>query len=113
MVLGVGSELLVASRLSKGSLRLLVEDIAESLIEEERENKLLIVAGVDGPAQESGRSPKVGFKLLLRDTATHSSNPSRFRVATSRSSAAKAALLQCREDGDVAAFVRFTSRGAD
>ena len=65
VVLRVGGEVRVAAGLRQRSLRLLIEHVAETLVEQQRENELLVVAGINGPAQERGRSPEVGFELLL------------------------------------------------
>ena len=91
VVLRVGGELRVAAGFLQRGLRLLVEDVAEALVEQQREDELLVVARVDGPAQERGRAPEVGFELLLGDAGGHISSPSRLRIATSFSSAANAA----------------------
>ena len=65
VVLRVGGELRVAAGLRQRGLRLLVEDIAQALVEQQREDELLVVAGVNRAAQEHGRAPEVGFELLL------------------------------------------------
>jgi hypothetical protein len=51
----------------RGDQGLFVENVAKPFEEKEGENELLVVAGVDGPAQDGGRPPKVGFELLLGD----------------------------------------------
>src|SRR5450755_4769862 len=97
VVLWVSSKTLVAARFLERGLHLLIEDIAEAFVKQKRKNELLVVTSVDGPAKKRGCSPEIGFELLLRDAAAHNSNPSRLRTATSRSSAANAALaLSCR-----------------
>jgi hypothetical protein len=67
VVLGEQGEVLVAAGVAQGGDGLLVEDIAEALVEKQREDELLVVAGVDGAAQEDGRAPEVGLELLLGD----------------------------------------------
>ena len=85
MVFWVGGELLVATGFLKRGLRFLIEDIAESFVEEEREYELLVVTSVDGPAQERGGTPEVGFELLLRDSAHLASTWLNHRIAASPS----------------------------
>ena len=41
----------------------LVVHIAQALVEQQREDELLVVPGVDGAAQQDGRAPEVGFEL--------------------------------------------------
>ena len=65
VVLAIGSEGSVAARFFECSLCLLVKHIADAFIEQEREDELLVVAGVNGPAQKRRRAPQVGFELLL------------------------------------------------
>ena len=73
VVLREEGELLVAAGLGQRGLRLLVVHVAEPLEEQQREDELLVVAGVDGAAQERGRAPEVGFELLLGDASCSSS----------------------------------------
>ena len=91
VVLREVGELLVPTGFRQRGLRLLVEDVAEALVEQQREDELLVVARVDGAAQERGRAPQVGFELLLGDAGAHRSSPSRLSMAMSFSSAANAA----------------------
>ena len=53
----------------------LVPDIRQPLEEEQREDVLLVVAGIDEPAQQRGRTPEVGFEFLLGETFGHYSHP--------------------------------------
>ena len=46
-------------------------DIREPLEEEQREDVLLVVAGIDEPTQQGGRTPEVGFELLLGEAFSH------------------------------------------
>ena len=55
VVLRVGGERRVAAGFRQRGLRLLVEDIAQALEEQQREDELLVVAGVDGAAQQVPR----------------------------------------------------------
>lgn len=61
----------VAARFGKGGLGFFVEHVAEAFQEEQRKDELFVVAGIDGSPQECGRSPEVGFKLLLGDVPDH------------------------------------------
>ena len=90
VVLREQRKVLIPARLAQRSERLLIEDIAQPLEEQQRKDELLVVARVNRPSQKHGGSPKVGFELLLGD-AGHVSKPSLFSSATSRPSAANAA----------------------
>ena len=48
-------------------LRLFIEHVAHALVEQERKDELLVIAGINRPAQERGRAPEIGFELLLGD----------------------------------------------
>ena len=63
----VGRRLRVAlvAGLVEGVAVLLVPDVGEALEEEQREDVLLVVAGVDQAAQEVGGAPEVRFQRLL------------------------------------------------
>ena len=67
VVLRVGGKFGIAAGLGQRRLGFLVEDITQALVEEQREDELLVVPGINGAAQERGRAPEVGFKLLLGD----------------------------------------------
>ena len=88
MILSERGEVHVTTGLLQSPLVFLIVNIAKPLEEQEREDELLIVARVDGAAQERGRAPQVGLKLLLGDTAAHVSRPSFRNNPLSRSSAA-------------------------
>ena len=75
VVLREGGELRVTAGLRQRRLGLLVEDVAQALVEQQREDELLVVAGVDGAAQEHGRAPEVGFELLLGDAGASCQQP--------------------------------------
>lgn len=96
MVLRVGGEVRVPAGFLERGLGLLVEDIAQALVKKQREDKLLVVPCIDGPAQERRGAPEVGFELLLGDAGGHISRPSRLRMPMSFSSAAKAASALSR-----------------
>ena len=49
----------------EGIAVVLVPDIREALEEEQRKDVLLVVVGIDEPAQKRGRAPEVGLELLL------------------------------------------------
>jgi hypothetical protein len=83
-------KVLIPARIPQRGDGLLIEDIAQSLEEQQREDELLVVARVNRPPQKHGGSPQVGFKLLLGD-AGHVSKPSFFSRSTRRPSAANAA----------------------
>ena len=46
-------------------------DIRESLEEEQREDVLLVVAGIDEPTQQRGCTPEVGLEFLLGEAFSH------------------------------------------
>src|SRR4029453_8306540 len=97
VVLWEEGELLILIGLGQPGPRLFVEHVAQALVEQQRKDKLLVVASIDGAAQERSGAPEVGFELLLGDTSAHASSLSRLRMAMSLSSAAKAAVaLACR-----------------
>jgi hypothetical protein len=70
--LGIGE---IAVGIAQGRLIFLVPDIRDALEEEQREDELLVVAGVDQPAQEDGCTPEVGFECLLGDALRQVSPP--------------------------------------
>jgi hypothetical protein len=65
----------IAVGIGQGRLIFLVPDIRDALEEEQREDELLVVAGVDQPAQEDSRAPEVGFECLLGDALRQASSP--------------------------------------
>src|SRR5688500_5663164 len=65
VVLREEGELLIPVRLGQRGLRPLVEHVAQALVEQQRKDELLVVASVNGAAQERGYAPEVGFELLL------------------------------------------------
>jgi hypothetical protein len=71
VVLWEEGELLITVGLGQRGPRLLVEHIAQALVEQQWKDELLIVAGVDGATQERSSAPEVGFELLLSDTSAH------------------------------------------
>ena len=83
---GVG---LVAVGLLERCGVLLVEDVAEPLEEQQREDERLVLAGVDGASQQRGGAPEVGLELALGDAGAHAI-PRSASSWFSRSSAAHA-----------------------
>ena len=76
VVFGKGGVSYIPAGFIQRALVLLVKDIAEALVEQQRKDELLVVARIDDPAQEHGRTPEVGFELLLGDAGgAHISNP--------------------------------------
>lgn len=71
VILWIGGELGFTARFLQGDPGLLVKDITEALVEKQRKDELLVVSGINRPAQKRGCPPKVGLKLLLGDAATH------------------------------------------
>ena len=67
MVLREQRKILIPARLPQRRDRLLIEDIAQPLVEQQREDELLVVPRINRPPQEHRRAPEVGFKLLLGD----------------------------------------------
>ena len=59
----------VAVALGEGFGEFLVVDVTNALEEEQREDELLIVPGIDMPTQVSGRTPEVFFEGLLVHSA--------------------------------------------
>ena len=49
VILGIGREVRISPGFGQRGLRLLVKDIAKPLVEEEREDELLVIARVNGP----------------------------------------------------------------
>ena len=58
VVLRESGEVCVAAGLGQGGLRLLVEDIAQPLVEQQRKDELLVVAGVDGARAGASAAPQ-------------------------------------------------------
>lgn len=56
MRVSIGSEGFVAAGFLECNLSLLIKHIADALVEQEREDELFVIAGVNGPAQKSGRT---------------------------------------------------------
>lgn len=67
VVLREQREVLVSARLSQRGDVLLIEDIAQPLVEQQREDELLVVPRINRPPQEHGGSPEVGFEVFLGD----------------------------------------------
>ena len=63
-VVGRRPRVAVVAGLVEGGAALLVPDVGEALEEEQREDVLLVVAGVDQPAQEVGGAPEVRLQRL-------------------------------------------------
>src|SRR5262245_33146207 len=61
----------VSTRCFQCGFHFFVEYVAETLIKQERKDKLLVVAGVDRPTKKRRRAPKIGFELLLGDALAH------------------------------------------
>ena len=90
VVLGEVGEFLVAVHLHRGGV-LLVVDVGDPLQEDQREDVLLVVAGVDEAAQDDGGAPQVGLQLALGDSRTHADSP-HFASSASRAERVSAAL---------------------
>jgi len=71
VLLPPGRVALVAARFPARGLRCFVENVAEALVEQQREDELLVVAGIDGAAQERGGAPQVRFQLRLGNARAH------------------------------------------
>lgn len=67
MIFGEGRVIDIAARLIQCLLVFLVVHIADAFEEQQREDELLVVAGVNHAAQQRRRAPEIGFELLLRD----------------------------------------------
>ena len=63
--LAVARGVALVAGLLEGFAVVLVPDVREPLEEEQREDVLLVVAGIDEAAQQRGRAPEVGLELLL------------------------------------------------
>ena len=101
MVFRKSGEIGIPTGFLQGNPGLFVEDITEALVEKQREDELFVIAGINSAAEQDSRAPQVGFELLLgdavpRDSDAHDKRPSRFRTATSFSSAANAAAALSR-----------------
>jgi hypothetical protein len=71
VVLRESGELHIPTRLLHRRCGFLVVNITKTLEEQEREDELLVITGVDMAAQERGRAPEVGLKLLSGGAAAH------------------------------------------
>ena len=67
VVLREQRKILIPARLPQRGDGLLIEDIAQPLVEQQREDELLVVPRINRPPQEHGGSPEVGFEVLLSD----------------------------------------------
>ena len=67
VVLREQRKVLIPSRLPQRGHGFLIEDIAEPLEEQQREDELFVVPSINRPPQEHGGAPEVGFELLLGD----------------------------------------------
>ena len=65
VLFGQGGIFLIPVRFLQRGGKLLIIHITKALIEQQRENILLVVSGVDIAAQQGCRSPKVGFQSGL------------------------------------------------
>jgi len=74
IVRGGAGVLLVAGLLDRVA-EVRVPDVREPLVEEERKDELLVVAGIDQAAQDGRRAPEVALELLLRDAGVRESHP--------------------------------------
>ncbi len=66
MLVRVGSFFAV-TRLGQQRFVLLIPHVAQPLIEQQAEDVLLVVAGIDRAAQDVRRAPQMSFKFLLGD----------------------------------------------
>ena len=88
VILGEVGQVLVAVDLQGGGV-LFVVDVGDPLEEDEREDVLLVVAGVDQAAQHDRGAPQVGLQFALADARrAHADTPSP-HFASSASSAAR------------------------
>ncbi len=67
VLLAPGGVAFIAAGLGQRGLGLFIEHVAHAFVEQEREDELLVIAGINRSAQEHGRAPEIGFELLLRD----------------------------------------------
>jgi hypothetical protein len=73
--LGIGE---VAIGVGQRRLVFLLPHIRDALVEQQREDELLVVARIDEAAQQHGGTPEVAFQFLLADAfawVTHFSHP--------------------------------------
>ena len=61
-------------------LEILVPDVGEAFEEHQREDVLLVVAGIDEAAQQRRRAPEIAFKLALGEIVGHCSQPPSVRT---------------------------------
>lgn len=79
---------LVAAGIREGLGTLLIVDVAQALVEEQREDELLVLPRVDGAAQQGRRAPQVRLQLGLGNAISpRADSPSRFSSSIRRSSA--------------------------
>jgi hypothetical protein len=67
VVLREQRKVLIPARFPQRGDGLLIEDIAQPLVEQQREDELLVVPRINRPPQEHGGTPEVGFEVLLGD----------------------------------------------
>ncbi len=67
VVLREQRKVLIPTRLPQRGDGLLIKDIAQPFVEQQREDELLVVPRINRPPQEHGSSPEVGFEVLLGD----------------------------------------------
>src|SRR5690349_11189572 len=85
---GVGGIALVAGLIER-LLVILVPDIGQAFEEHQREDVLLVVAGIDEAAQQRGRAPEIALELALGQMG-HCSQPPSTSTLRRWSSAARA-----------------------
>jgi len=67
MVLRELRKVLIPARFPQRGDDFFIEDIAQPLVEQQREDELLVVPRINRPPQKHRRAPDVGFQLLLGD----------------------------------------------
>jgi len=65
VVFWIRGKLHVTAGLLQRDLRFFIEHVAHAFVKQQRENELLVITGINRPAQERGRTPEIGFELLL------------------------------------------------
>jgi hypothetical protein len=93
----------VTFRLGEGAGMVLVPHVRQPLEEDQRENELLVVAGIDEAAQDDGSSPEIRFEFLLGHALAHDTHPpscmTRRRLSSASRHCARASLKAATASG--------------
>jgi len=91
VIFGEVGQVFVAVDLHGGGV-LFVVDVGDPLEEDEREDVLLVVAGVDQAAQDDRGTPQVGLQFTLADACRAHADTPNLHLASSASSATRVSV---------------------